>query len=274
MFNKVLIYLSSFLISWNILSAAILEITTIQDVVQHVDKGTLVVFDIDNTLLECGQSLGSDQWFCSQLKMLKEQGWEQQKALDHVLTLWSDIQHHTRLQAVEPHTAKVVQSLQLANYPLIALTTRSHHVADATIRHLDAAGLDLRQTAPLKETVTLQHDGEESIYRDGVLFTNNGHKGKALWAFLERAQIQPRKIVFINDKHSHLLPVEETSQQNGVAFVGLRYGGADARVRSFRQEIAEIQHEFYGKILTDEAAEAIWRNRQASSQEKVNKPSP
>lgn len=266
--RKVVTYLFPFLMSWAFLSSAILEITTMQDVFQHVEEGTLVVFDIDNTLLECGQTLGSDQWFCFQLKSLQDQGWEKEKALEHVLSIWTDIQHHTTLRPVELHTVKVVHNLQQAGYPLIALTTRGEDVADATMKNLYASNLDLRQTSPLKENSLLTVDGEETLYREGVLFTNNGHKGKALWAFLQRAQIKPRKIVFINDKHSHLLPVEETSQLYGVDFVGLRYGGADARVRNFRREIADIQHEFYRKILTDEAAEAIWRSRQTASQER------
>jgi hypothetical protein len=263
--HKILSCLSFLFLSWTLLNATILEIATIQDVVQHVEEGTLVVFDIDNTLLECSQSLGSDQWFCSQLQALKEQGWKHQQALDHVLAIWTDIQHRTALRPVEAHTAKVVNSLQQAGYPLIALTTRSSNVAEATKKNLYASGIDLRQTAPLKETATLIHDGEETLYQEGILFTNNGHKGKALWAFLQRAQINPRKIVFINDKHSHLLPVEEISQLYGIEFVGLRYGGADARVKNFRREIADIQLEFYGKILTDEAAEAIWLSRQSAS---------
>lgn len=262
--NKMLFSLITSLLCWTALPAVILEIATIQDVAQHVDKGTLVVFDIDNTLVECSQTLGSDQWFCAQIKHLEEKGWTHQQALTHVLEMWTEIQHHTTLRPVESHMTQVVRNLQQAGYPVIALTTRSVNVASATKKNLYALGIDLRSTAPLKESVILKHDEEESDYQEGILFTNNGHKGKALWAYLQRAGIEPRKIVFINDKHSHLLPVEEVANLKGVKFVGLRYGGADARVRSFRKEIADIQHEFYGKILTDEAAEAIWLSRQAS----------
>jgi hypothetical protein len=263
--NKILISLVTYLFScWTPLPAIILEISTIQDVTQHVDDGALVVFDIDNTLVECSQTLGSDQWFCAQIKQLEERGWTHQQALAHVLEMWTKIQHHTTLRPVETHTAQIVRDLQQAGYPVIALTTRATNVAEATKKNLYALGIDLRPTAPLKENVILKHDGEESDYQEGILFTNNGHKGKALWAYLHRAGIEPRKIVFINDKHSHLLPVEEVADLKGVEFVGLRYGGADTRVRNFRKEIADIQHEFYGKILTDEAAEAIWLSRQAA----------
>ena len=68
--------------------------------------------------------------------------------------------------------------------------------------------------------------------------------------------------VFINDKLTHLLPVEETCQERQVPFIGLRYSATDCKVSSFRPEIAQIQLEFYGKILSDEAAEAIWKSRQ------------
>lgn len=265
--NKLLISLLTYLIvCWTALSAVIVEIATIQDVNQHVDQGTLVVFDIDNTLMECSQTLGSDQWFCAQISHLEKEGWNHQQALVHVLDIWTKIQQQTGLRLVEAHAAQVVHNLQQAGYPVIALTTRSMNVAEATKKNLYASGIDLRPTAPIKENVILEHDEEKTEYQEGILFTNNGHKGKALWAYLQQAGINPRKIVFINDKHSHLLPVEEIANLKGVEFIGLRYGGADARVRSFRKEIADIQHEFYGKILTDEAAEAIWLSRQPSKE--------
>ncbi|WP_068471198.1 DUF2608 domain-containing protein [Candidatus Protochlamydia phocaeensis] len=249
------------------LQADIIETNSVKDLVSHVEEGTLVVFDIDNTLLECNQMFGSHEWFCYQMQALKERGLDSHQALAKVLPLYTDIQPHTSFRLVEAEVVEIIRSLQRAGYPVMALTSRDELVSEATKRHLYAHGIDMRLTAPLKESAVLEHEGETTHYQEGVLFTGNAqggaHKGKALWALLEKTPNLPRKIVFINDTFSHLLPVEEVAAQKKIAFIGLRYGVTDIKVQQFRQEIADIQKEFYKKILTDEAAEAILRDRQA-----------
>jgi Protein of unknown function (DUF2608) len=252
------------------ISAEIIEVHHIHEVNHYLQPDTLIVFDIDNTLLECRQTFGSDQWFGKQIQKLQTQGIDANTALAQALAHWIAIQHTTHLQLVDPQSPDLVKELQQIGYPVMALTTRGTEVAAVTIEQLKQVNIDMKPTAPLKDKGILQHANEESAYQEGILFTSGGHKGEALATYLKCANHQPKRIVFINDKHSHLLPVEEMAHKQGIEFIGLRYSKTDARVKSYRQEIAEIQQEFYGKILTDEAAEAIWHSRQFSLNAKNN----
>ena len=45
------------------LQAKIISINHIEDIFSYVDDQSVIVFDIDNVLIEPKQALGSDQWF-------------------------------------------------------------------------------------------------------------------------------------------------------------------------------------------------------------------
>lgn len=245
--------------------AAIHEVHSVKEMLPHLDKKTLIVFDLDNTVFECAHSLGTDQWFCHYANQLQSKGLAPTHASEQALALWTEVQQMAQLRLVESETAYLIHSLQRNQYPVIALTTRGEQVAHVTKKWLKELGINMQATAPTTDPFTMQIDGKTVVYSDGILFTAAAHKGQVLWAFLEKADYHPDKIVFINDKLSHLLPVQETAEQNRTAFIGLRYGGADKRVKEFNPEIAEIQLEFYGKILSDEAAEAILQQRKTQA---------
>ncbi len=48
-------------------------------------------------------------------------------------------------------------------------------------------------------------------------------KGVSLFALCDKIGLTPKRIVFINDKHSHLRDIEVTAEERGVEFIGMRY---------------------------------------------------
>ena len=64
-------------------------------------------------------------------------------------------------------------------------------------------------------------------------------------------------MLFINDKASHLKEVERACEQAKIPFIGLRYGFLDEKVKRFSHEIAAIQWEHFGKLLSDEETATI-----------------
>ena len=95
------------------------------------------------------------------------------------------------------------------------------------------------------------------LYRGGILFTAGTHKGNALSKFLFSIKMHPKAVTFINDKYTHLIPIEEVCDLHAVPFVGLRYGYLDQVVEKIDKEVADVQWAHFGHILTDEAAKRI-----------------
>lgn len=242
------------------LFSQIIETEHFSSIVQYIEEDTLVLLDIDDTLLIPVQALGTDVWFCARLNQYKET-LSPKEALDKTLAEWEAIRQLTKVKIVEEGTERIISDLQSKNIPVMGLTTQGLALATCTVNQLHTLDIDLTKTAPSNEDhYFINHHG--NLYRHGILFTSGTPKGKALLKLLEAMQYFPKRIVFINDKATHLRDVEETVEANGYEFIGLRYSYSDGRVAEYNPEIAEIQwnHSTFDHILSDVEAEQIKKN--------------
>lgn len=249
------LFLIFFLIS-SFLNAEIVEIKNFSEIYSYVNPNTLIILDIDDTLLIPVQMLGCDEWFLSRLKYYKNQGWTSSNGFEKTLAEWEAIRHLTQMEIVEPGTEKIVKKLQDEGYTVMCLTTQGLALATRTKIQLNENHIDLLATTPSKEDHYLNNDGHGVLFRNGILFTSGSHKGKALFALFDRLNYMPESILFINDKASHLQSIEETAEQRGVEFIGLRYAYSDVRKAAYDEQIADYQfnHSSFSHLLSDDEA--------------------
>ena len=228
------------------------EFTTFYDLNQHLTEDTLLLLDIDDTLLIPAQMMGSDEWFQHRLKKYKKNGMSNQEALEKALAEWEGVRHLTKMVLVEPGSEKVIYSLQENHSILMGLTTQGLSLATRTSLQLKELNIDLSITSPSKEDCYLNVDHHGVLYRNGILFTSGTDKGIALFQFLEKIGFSPKRILFVNDKASHLLEVEKEALQRGVEFLGLRYSYSDKMKANFNPEIADRQFYPLEYLLSDE----------------------
>lgn len=251
--RSVLLFLSAGLT----LFAEIIETPHFRDLEGHVSSDSLVILDIDDTLLIPTQTLGCDVWFVHQL-MLNELDGKSADPLDKTLALWEAIRHLTQIQIVEPDSERLVEKMQKEGISVMGLTTQGLALATRTVNQLLSLDIDLSRTAPSKEDCYFLNE-HGVLFRRGILFTSGTDKGEALLKFLDLANYRPKKVVFINDKRKHLEQVEQALQKKGIPFTGLRYSYSDQRIANYRPEIAEIQLRYSSleRILSDAEADRI-----------------
>ncbi len=229
------------------LFATIIEAPHFNDLQSRVNQETLVILDIDDTLLIPKQTLGTDVWFRYELKQNEKRGVDD--PLDKTLGLWEAIRHITEVEIVEEGSDLLVEELQNQGISVMGLTTQGLALATRTVKQLQSLHFDLFKTAPVK----VDWYGEGALFRKGILFTAGTNKGAALLRFLDQNGLAPTQVVFVNDKWTHLREVEEALEKRGIPFLGLRYSYSDARVDAFQPEIAEkeLKYSTFKKILTD-----------------------
>lgn len=251
----------------SLLTGKIVETQHFKDVLDYVSPSTLLVIDVDDTLLVPTQTLGSDVWFVYRLEQLKAQSQDQNYALDRALAEWEAVRHLTGMKIVEEGTDRLIASLQTKNIALLGLTTQGLALATRTVEQLQAVGIDLSKGGFPQADVYFQNDGHGVLFRHGVLFTSGTKKGRALQYLLDKMDCHPSRVVFINDKLSHLKDVEDSIGAMGIEFIGLRYSHEDGRVAKFNKDIAEIQWNCssFNHILSDEEALQILKRRHMSS---------
>jgi FMN phosphatase YigB (HAD superfamily) len=233
-------------------SSLTVETKRLSDITNYLEDKILVIVDIDNTLIEPSQQLGSDQWAFSRVVELKKSGLSDQVAFSQALAEWRFIHSFTRVQTPEITTAALIHDLQARGYALMGLTTRFPEDAPMTQRELRDVNIDLSRSSVTKDAVDIPLKPPVQ-FAGGILFvTLLNKKGEALKAFLSEIDFHPKKILFIDDKLSHVKDVEEACLSMGIDYIGIRYGGSDARVAAYDHQMAEIQRLFLYHFLSDD----------------------
>lgn len=237
------------------LEGVILETAHFSELPQYVQGQTLVVLDVDETLLIPTQTLGGDAWFCYRVKQHEKGGLLPKEAFERALADWQAVRHMTKIKMVEEGTDKIIQNLQKQGVVVMGLTTQGLALANRTIQHLRSIGIDLGLTPPShEEHYFINKLGV--LFRQGLLFTAGTPKGPALLTLLDRSNFKPARIVFINDKEAHLKDVESAVLARNIDFIGLRYSYCDEVTAGFDSTIADIQwnQSTFSHILSDEEA--------------------
>ncbi|MCH9634072.1 MAG: hypothetical protein S4CHLAM7_08100 [Chlamydiae bacterium] len=253
------LFILTFLLSS--LQAEILEINNLAEALPYVDEDTLVVLDIDDTLMVPAQMLGGDCWFRFSLKELQELGLSFEEALAKILPEYMLLQHITEVLPAEMETASVVHQFQKKGHKVIGLTTRSTELAYRTIEELKSLDIDLSKV-PLFHEETYLSTAFPLCYIEGILFTQLRHKGQALRELCDFLGFGLKKVIFINDKLKYLEQLEDTFSGTDVDYIGFRYGACDHDIEEYDPALANIQKKYYNALLSDEDASAILAAKQ------------
>ncbi|NDD57740.1 MAG: DUF2608 domain-containing protein [Chlamydiae bacterium] len=240
----------------SIASAKIIEIQSFKELPSYVNEKTLLLLDIDDTLLIPSHMLGCDEWFNHRIKFYVDQGMDAKLSLEKTLGEWEAIRHLSNMEIVEKGTESILQDLQKDGFTVMGLTTQGVGLSHCTINHLLQNQIELFSSAPFKEPFYFEQKNRGVLFRKGVLFTAGTDKGICLFKLCDHFGYVPQKIVFINDKATHLQEIEAEAAKRGVEFIGLRYGYNDAKKQNFDPKIAEIQfhNSSFQSILTDDHA--------------------
>ncbi len=238
-------------------SKFVTETNDISHALSYAAEGTLFVFDLDNTLIETPQHLGSDQWFSHQLQHVIDKGHTLNEALELIIPKWLAIQNKTEMHLVDSCVPDLLKNIHQSSLSMIALTKRSPELAPRTLEQLIPLKIDFSQTSKVAGPIVFT-ELKDSLYQDGVIFVATGvEKGPVLSAFIKKMETRPKKIVFIDDKMSHIQNVAMAMESIHIPFIGIRYGGTDEKVKSFDPKVADIQWEYFEKILTDKQAKQL-----------------
>lgn len=235
-------YLASlFLLFSSLIYSEVYEIRNFEEIYNYIDQESLIILDIDDTLLIPSQMLGCDEWFIQRMNNQQKTGLSYKEALNKTLFEWESIRSITEMNLVEDSISKIIQELQNNNFPIMCLTTQRFALGPRTSYQLKKHGIYIENTAPNKENIFFMNQNLGVLFFEGILFTNGTHKGKTFFKFCNLTNIHPKKIVFINDKKANLEEIEETSKELNIPFIGLRYGYSDEQRKNFSYEIAEIE---------------------------------
>lgn len=241
--------------------SVILETKNILDVLAYIDNETLFVSDFDNTLIRPTQTLGSDEWSIYYQNLLQEKGIEKTEAGRQMSTVFNAIHEISDVKLVCPKISRIFSELKKQNCKMLGLTARNAKILNATLREINSVDINFSSNCPFPDNLELEAP-LPYVYSQGVIFaTIKNRKGDALVNFLNHINFKPKKIIFIDDKLSHVTDVVEATKKEGIKTVGIRYSAADKEALNFNPLIADIQLKYFEtKIISDKEAELLLLN--------------
>lgn len=237
---------------------------------------TLLVVDVDNTLLDMHGDLGADRWYRWQSQLIGicgEQPMEVAAEVPDTPTDGSeDCKRSARFSAMLDvqyllfgalpmrgldGMAETVAGLQDLEFPIIALTARNPRAMDATLRELRRNGFDLSRTAPPADLSLPSADPTRPVhYRDGLAMVSGYNKGERLLELLDALGIDDEieRIVFLDDRETNVCQVQQAfdAAGQGERIAVLRY---DA--------VREHAVSFLADAVRQQSADAHWRQIKA-----------
>ena len=231
----------------------IIETEQLEEAMGHLSVDTLVLFDLDNTLIESSHQFGSIQWEENYRTELMDLGKSHDDAHQIAHDLWFEVLPSIRMRLVDKEAPLYIQKMRQKGCVVLGLTARPPESACHTLPELDRLGIqfdDRYSDLEFSLNYTI-------LFQKGVLYCGiYDKKSSALLALLKKLELSPKKIIFIDDKLSHVQDLKEALASVGIEYVGIRYSKADLRVKQFDAKIAKLQKEAFPKILSDDEAKA------------------
>lgn len=256
-----LISLQYYFFSFNLFSNTF-EIYEILDLVPfinsiHQDDSTLILFDIDDTLIDSPISLNSGPWIAHY--------WHHApKLLPHKMPVLEELMWYVSktipCRAVDSSTAEIISICQNSNsITPLALTARPIYK-----KNIDGIKITAEQLLKINidfslKVFPLNLTRHPSFYK-GIIYTSGKIKGDFLKQYLISTGNFPKKIIFIDDKIDQIQSVEKNMKELGINVSCFWYRRASMNRTTFNLQIANIQLEYllkYQLILNDEEAEII-----------------
>ncbi len=245
------VLLAAFVFAYCNVSAKIIETTEITEISSSIEESTLVLFDLDDTLMNSVISLNSGKWikFYWQAAPL----FFPNPLLESLIEF---INEHVPVKPLDSSAPRWIQELQKKEGVIpLAMTARSlAHSPDRNItaQQLREIGIDFSQSSFPSSFASYPS------FQEGIIFTSGEIKGDHLIKLLKTVHFWPKKVIFLDDKLYQVQSVDKAMEEAGICCDCFWYRRAEHE--EFDPLLALIQlHHLLNKreVLSDEYAHLL-----------------
>ena len=231
----------------------------------QADKGTLIVFDLDNTLMNTIEKAyhiffrkaedydPSNIAFASQISEKINDFIKTKNISNYTDKILAAIFAKLKFIPAEPEIIPCIQSLQKNGIKIIALTGTStgkygeiEDMQKWRESSLNQIGLDFSSSFDIQKIVFDNLPGQPT-FNDGILCSANYPKGKMLKVFFEKTGWKPNKIIFFDDRYDHCKNVEKEMEKLNINTKCFWYRGVFKEKIKLNQDVIQYQFDHWIK---------------------------
>jgi len=231
------------------------DLRDIESLIDQSNENTLVLWDVDQTLITPEGSIFKpkwdallDQWLGGK-KMMTDKAGNKRYVFRELMM---SVPHSVVDSGVYP----LIEKIKKKQIPMLAFTAavsgkvgKTDSFIDWRIDELKKFGFDFSHSFPNIDTLNLSKDPNlqfPPVYKSGVLVTSLHEKGPVLIDFLKAIQWMPRKIIFVDDQLNNVHSVIK-SLEGQVEVIGVHYTAVSEFPCELNEESAHFQVDHFLK---------------------------
>ena len=243
-----------------------------KDILDTANADTLVVFDVDATLIIPCDMIFQPRHYRAYSYLLIDAF--KARAGERFDYLWSKTYVHVKRVLNEPMISQIIASLQARNVKVLACTLLCVGpygivplLEELRFKQLEALGIDFR--CSFNQDIVFKtcppYNNRYPMCYKGIVLTNNCTKSQVLGALLDYIQYIPKQVIFFDDVLDNVESVGQEMARRGIIFYGYHYTGAENIQGEFNPAIAQFQLNYlyeHEQWLSDaEAADKLYLNK-------------
>lgn len=155
---------------------------------------------------------------------------------------------------VDSRSVEFIRMLQKHKVSILALTAAPAKVKGSEcpgnwrVDELRRFGFDFQNTFPQDNCIMLpksEQYPQSPMFKLGVLYSSFHPKGDILITFLQHLNLNPEKIIFVDDELKHVQSVISCLDKAGIQCVGIHYTAANEMPCDLNLELARFQVNFF-----------------------------
>lgn len=231
----------------------------IASILEYKKSFGIVVIDLDNTIIESVEDLGSDQWATRLYEDVKSALPDnKEEAAKLALEVYHAVQTHLKVQVVEKPVVGIIKLLQDSDIPVLGLTARDSTIIKSTLLQLNHVGVKFYpQWGQAHFELPVLNGKNASIFDQGIVFCGYNDKGESLEALFKKMKYFPRHVLFIDDKSYNVESVKKIMEKFHLDYDGIRYSYLDEKVKQLDMKKANLQLEKIIHLFPENAKNAL-----------------
>lgn len=221
------------------------DLSLVEEETEKLKGDSLVLFDVDGTLIVPEDAI---------LQPAEKKLFKQLVAGYTDRDLFREIRMRAPHSLVDHRSLSCIQKLQERLIPTIAFTAAPAKVSgslppgDWRVDELSRYGFDFRSAFPHCTSLEFppSPDPQQTpLFKLGVLYSSFRPKGDVLLAFLERLDLHPSRVLFVDDELEHVQSVLTRLDEAGIFCIGIHYTPRTEVAYTLDPERARFQIDYF-----------------------------
>lgn len=239
------------------LKAEIIEVSSLNQVLNHTSSNTFLFCELDEILLK-NDLISTQKRFYHRLKKnLRKEGYEPDQLTNKVYLTQSEVLKHAKNFYMPHEASSFLSQLIKEQTPLVTLSDRGPDLALVTLDQLHHQPINLMDASSFLNSQKAFEDQWAVFSSNLFLIHPICSKGSYLVKFVEYYELKDREIYFVSQDLCALVEAQHELEKKGIKYKGFHYQEKVDPLSEQEFQMGQLQLKYLNQILPDSVAQIL-----------------